>query len=151
MSDTTAPPVHAGWFARVAAHLIDVVPLIALFIVMAAMSDGIRSSTDDGFSLSINLDGVPAAVYLVITLGWFGYNWLHLEGGTGQTVGKKALGISLVSAETRRPLGAGLVLARQFVHILDSLPCLLGWLWPIWDREKRTFADMTLGTRVVKV
>lgn len=37
---------------------------------------------------------------------------------------------------------------RQIVHIVDALPCYIGYLWPIGDREKRTFADMILSTRV---
>jgi hypothetical protein len=53
-------------------------------------------------------------------------------------------------AGTTEPLGTGLSIGRQFVHILDSLPCLIGYLWPLWDKENRTFADMILDTRVYK-
>jgi len=27
----------------------------------------------------------------------------------------------------------------------------IGWLWPLWDRRRRTFADLLLGTEVHKV
>ncbi len=40
---------------------------------------------------------------------------------------------------------------RQIAHVLDFLPCFLGYLWPAWDREKRTFADMIMETRVHRV
>ncbi|MDF1705752.1 MAG: RDD family protein [Aeromicrobium sp.] len=53
-------------------------------------------------------------------------------------------------AQTGRPLGFGLSFARQIVHVVDAIPCYLGFLWPLWDRENRTFADMMLSTRVVK-
>ena len=47
-------------------------------------------------------------------------------------------------------IGGGLTFARQLVHVLDALPCGLGYLWPLWDRENRTFADMIMSTRVFK-
>jgi len=28
--------------------------------------------------------------------------------------------------------------------------CYLGYLWPLWDAENRTFTDMILNTRVYK-
>lgn len=44
----------------------------------------------------------------------------------------------------------GLTFARQLVHIVDAIPCFIGYLWPIWDKENRTFADMIMSTRVYK-
>ncbi|WUN50496.1 RDD family protein [Streptomyces sp. NBC_00306] len=33
----------------------------------------------------------------------------------------------------------------------DSIACYLGWLWPLWDAKKQTFADKVCNTVVVKV
>jgi len=38
---------------------------------------------------------------------------------------------------------------RQLVHILDSLACYIGWLWPLWDAKSQTFADKIMNTVVV--
>jgi hypothetical protein len=38
---------------------------------------------------------------------------------------------------------------RQICHILDALPCYLGFLWPLWDRKCQTFADKIMHTLVV--
>jgi uncharacterized RDD family membrane protein YckC len=65
-------------------------------------------------------------------------------------VGKKAMDIAVLGA-SNEPIGAGLTFARQLAHVLDFLPCFLGYLWPLWDAEKRTFADMIVGTRVHRV
>ena len=42
-------------------------------------------------------------------------------------------------------------MARDIAHLLDTVPALLGWLWPLWDRRHRTFADLLLGTEVRRV
>jgi uncharacterized RDD family membrane protein YckC len=42
-----------------------------------------------------------------------------------------------------------LAIGRSFVHIIDGIPCYLGYLWPLWDAKKQTFADKIMGTVVV--
>ena len=34
--------------------------------------------------------------------------------------------------------------------MIDGIPCYLGYLWPLWDKENRTLTDMILDTRVYK-
>jgi Mce-associated membrane protein len=33
-------------------------------------------------------------------------------------------------------------------HLLDTAALFIGWLWPLWDRRNRTFADLLLRTEV---
>ena len=149
---TAAPPPASGtalasWGARLGAYIIDILPPTVLVIVLTALF-GQNETTSNSFSFA--LTGVPFVVYIVLAIGWALFNWGHLQGSTGQTVGKKVLGIAVHGAQTGRPLGFGLSFARQIVHIVDAIPCYLGFLWPLWDKENRTFADMMLSTRVVK-
>ena len=58
------------------------------------------------------------------------------------------LGIRLLKEETGQPLGAGMSFVRQIAHVLDSI-CYIGYLWPLWDRKRQTFADKVIGTVVV--
>lgn len=142
-------PAHqlAGWWSRVGATIIDVLPIVLVAIVMTALfGDNDTSSNSASFQLS----GLPFVIYLLLALAWIAYNFGVLQGGTGQSVGKKVLGTRLVAATTGEPIGFGMSFGRYFVHILDGIPCYLGYLWPLWDKENRTFADMILGTRVVK-
>jgi hypothetical protein len=37
---------------------------------------------------------------------------------------------------------------RDLAHIVDSLACYLGWLWPLWDAKRQTFADKLVKTVV---
>jgi uncharacterized RDD family membrane protein YckC len=75
---------------------------------------------------------------------------LIMEGRTGQTIGKKALGIRLVKEATGQPIGVGMAFVRRIAHFLDSLACYLGWLWPAWDAKRQTFADKVCGTIVIR-
>ena len=49
-----------------------------------------------------------------------------------------------------QPVGFGLAIGRQFLHILDSLPFYIGYLWPLWDERRQTFADKVADTVVVQ-
>lgn len=151
MSQSTDPQAstgtYAGWWSRVGAAIIDALPNTVLFALFTALFG--ESSTEDS-SFTFQLSGLPFVIYLVLAIGWFVYNVVHLQGTTGQTVGKKMLGIAVYGAGTRQPIGRGMSFARQLVHIVDALPCYLGFLWPLWDKENRTFADMIMGSRVYR-
>jgi len=103
---------------------------------------------------------IVAAVFFLIndTLGWLLYlaaiGWAiyqaYLGGSTGQSMGKKTMNTRLLGEKTAQPIGGGMGIARYFVHIVDGIPCYLGYLWPLWDAKKQTFADKILSTVVVK-
>lgn len=90
--------------------------------------------------------------YLVelLALAWTVYNKI-IEGQTGQSYGKKVAGTKLISASTGQPIGAGMAVVRWIAHIIDGIPCLIGYLWPLWDKQRQTFADKIVGTYVVKL
>ncbi len=83
-------------------------------------------------------------------IAWGLYN-AYLGGQTGQSTGKKIAGTRLLSEQTGQPIGGGMGIARYFVHIIDGIPCYLGYLWPLWDAKRQTFADKILHTVVVPV
>lgn len=73
------------------------------------------------------------------------------EGSTGQTIGKKAVGIRTVDATTGQYIGTGRALGRSlFGRFISSLLCGLGYLWAIWDPRKQTWHDKVVNTVVVK-
>lgn len=137
----------ASWGARLGAYIIDILPIVVLLAVLTAVF-GDNETTSNSFSFQ--LSGLPFLAYLVLSIGWLVLNWGVRQGRTGSTVGKSALGIAVNGAASGQPLGVGLSIARQLLHVIDALPCYLGFLWPLWDKQNRTFADMILDTRVVK-
>ena len=53
------------------------------------------------------------------------YGWL--EGSTsGQTIGKKAMGIRVYDLRQGGPIGTGRAIGRYFARILSAIPCLSG-------------------------
>ena len=48
-------------------------------------------------------------------------------------------------------VGAWRLLARDLAHLLDTAALFVGWLWPLWDSRRRTFADLLLRTEVRRV
>jgi uncharacterized RDD family membrane protein YckC len=134
---------YASWGARFGAYLVDLLITVPFVIIALVLGMG----TDDAGLPTIN------AFYYIGILGAAvvsGYNRWFLAGKTGQTWGRKALGIRLVSEATGQPIGAGNAFVRDLAHIVDSLACYIGWLFPLWDAKKQTFADKIVKTLVVR-
>lgn len=121
---------YADWPKRVVSALIDFVAPFIVAVILSRISSGL------GF------------VAYLAALAWALYN-AYLGGQTGQSYGKQIAGTRLVSETTGQPIGGAMGIGRYFVHILDSLPCYLGFLWPLWDAKRQTFADKVLKTVVV--
>lgn len=138
-----APAVaYATWIQRVGAYLIDMV-IYGVFIGIGVI---VGRGTDDA-----GLPTVNAFYYVFLLLGLIvlGYNRWYLAGKTGQSWGKKALGIRLVSERTGQPIGAGLAFVRDLAHFIDGIICYIGYLFPLWDAKKQTISDKIMNTLVV--
>jgi uncharacterized RDD family membrane protein YckC len=123
---------YASWGPRVLAALID---YFVLFFI--------------GFILILAHAPVIGALVYVAGLVWALYN-AYQGGATGQSYGKKMIGIRLLREATGQPIGGGLGIGRYFLHIIDGIPCYIGYLWPLWDAKKQTFADKIVGSVVIK-
>lgn len=153
-----AAPVYdyASWFRRVGAYLIDFLPnFIALIpfyvgyfiwvISLAQQSDLAPGEVPD-FTAGLSWMAV-GGLLLLAALGWQIYNRWITAGRTGQSLGKRVLKIKLVAEATGQPIGPLNAFLRDLVHILDGL-VYIGYLWPLWDEKRRTFADMLMKTVV---
>ncbi|ACZ31000.1 RDD domain containing protein [Xylanimonas cellulosilytica DSM 15894] len=72
-----------------------------------------------------------------------------LQAWTGWSPGKLVVGIAVVHDRTGRPLGMVRTLLRWVAHVIDAI-LLIGYLRPLWHRERRTFADSLVGSVVVR-
>jgi uncharacterized RDD family membrane protein YckC len=136
-----ASPVLATYGQRVAGFLIDVgIPTGVLALVLIA-----ALATRD-VAVILVVHGLAAVVSVVFVLWNSGY----CQGRSGQSIGKRALGMRLVAAATGQPVGFGRAVGRQLAHLLDGLPLWLGYLWPLWDEQRQTFADKVCCTLVVQ-
>lgn len=102
------------------------------------------------FFVSFAISNALGSLLSLAALGWFLYN-AYLGGATGQSYGKKIAGTRLLLEQDGQLIGGGMGIGRALLHIVDAIPCYVGFLWPLWDDKKQTFADKILKTVVVKV
>jgi uncharacterized RDD family membrane protein YckC len=133
----------ANWIQRVGAYLIDgLIQVIPVFILVLPYN---LSATDGDPSAGL---GVLAALGWLLSLGIQVYNRWILQGQTGQSWGKKALNLRLVRMSDGQPVGPLMAFVRDICHLLDGI-CLIGYLWPLWDARRQTFADKIVSTVVL--
>lgn len=134
-----APSAHAEWGPRVVALLIDngVIGLLGIIAMIVAFN-----SPTAGLAMS--------GIVNLIGLGWMIYNRWMRQGNTGQSLGKKVMNLSLLGEGTYRPIGAGNAFVRDLAHILDGLPLFIGFLAPLWEAKKQTWADKICQTVVLQ-
>jgi hypothetical protein len=120
------PPL-ALWHTRAGGLLIDGLISFAVQLVLGLVNHGLGQ-----------LAGLAVFLY-------FGY----LTGTTGQTPGRKVVGVKILREADGQTLGAGAGIGRSFLHILDVLSLGLGYLWPLWDPKRQTFADKICSTVVL--
>ncbi len=143
MTEPTATPPHYGgappsgasgprasFGRRLVAFLVDsVLVSVPYWLVWAATTETTAS-----------------LVGLVVGIAYYTY----LEGSpSGQTAGKRLLGIRVIDFGTGESIGHGRAAIRYFGRILSSIPCLLGYFWMLWDRENQTWHDKLANDVVV--
>lgn len=158
------PPL-ASWGARVGATLLDglMFLLIPMGLVIAGYAQFIskfvdaQNACDDAGIPSGNCPtpDIPSSAFILIAIGGLlsliaGLFLCYREGATGQTPGKKIVGIRLLREADGSTLGFGLAFGRRLLHFVDGLPCYLGYLWPLWDAKNQTFTDKIVHTVVIK-
>ena len=73
-------------------------------------------------------------------------------GKTGQTWGRRIVGIKVIGETTGEPIGFGRALGRQlFAAFISGQIFYLGYLWMLWDDKKQTWHDKVVSSIVVKV
>jgi len=137
---------YKGVMPRFMAALIDGVLYLILAIALASQFGSTSATASSGFEASFNLQGWPAALSALLSMGYM----VLMEGYLGGTVGKLLLGIRVVDAAGNRP-GFARALIRNVLRIIDALPLfyLLGIILVATGKQKRRIGDMAAGTYVV--
>lgn len=103
--------------------------------------------------------GVVSTVLLVVlgdvagqglNIGLAAGYFIGLEGSpSGQTLGKRALGIRVVDLATGGPVGPGRAAIRYVGRLVSGVVFALGYLWMLWDDQKQTWHDKMATTVVI--
>ena len=132
----------AGLAARVGAALVDT--MLLLGIDAAVVYFTLRLCRLEPAEILV-LPATPLLVFLLLLDG--GYLAMLTAGG-GQTLGKMAFGLKVVSG-AGRSTRVGQSLLRSIVLIAGTAAAGLGLLPVLFDRERRALHDRVAGTRVV--
>ena len=152
----TAPPADdatdpvATWSARAGAFTIDV--LFGLGVLIAAGLVAVSARPQGWLWWLCVVVAVGALVAIAV-------NRFLLPATRGWSMGRSVFGIAVVGAggvggaedAGGAGVGPGRLVLRDLAHLLDTVPVLLGWLWPLIDSRGRTFADLLTGTEVRQV
>jgi Mce-associated membrane protein len=136
--DQAAPHGLARWHIRAAALAVDLVPGAAVVVTMALVWMAAPPQSLWWWA-SIS---VLVAVTLATTV-----NRVVLPAICGWSLGRALLGIEVVQRDGSA-VGVGRLTLRELAHLLDTLSVFVGWLWPLWDSRRRTFADLLARTEV---
>jgi len=152
---------YASWGQRVGAFLLDYVLLLPFILVGSILigigaastasstnydsATGTYGTSGGGFSLLALLG------YLIYTFGVLAvsiWNRWYTAGRTGQSWGKRVMGLKLVREADGQPIGGGMAFLRDLAHVVDGLICYIGYLFPLWDAKRQTLADKIVTTVV---
>jgi uncharacterized RDD family membrane protein YckC len=138
-----------GFFRRACALIVDLIVVSLLSGIMGAMAYV-------GYKVGLGAHGLvitgdnAAALFAILTIGWLGLTgtyFIVLHGLGGQTVGKAMLGLRVVDVDRHSPTFRQAAL-RWFAAV-GFAPIAIGYLWVLWQSEKRGWHDFVARTWVV--
>ncbi|MEZ5295080.1 MAG: RDD family protein [Ilumatobacteraceae bacterium] len=157
-----ARPPYAGFWQRFGGYFLDsilygllIVPFIIAFVVLLGI--GLEDCYSDPFTDEIVCNGrekagpiVGGAFVLLAGFVIVVFVYLRALARTGQTWGRKIVGIKVVRTDNGAAPGWGKAIGRSlFAGFISANIFYLGYLWMIWDGEKQTWHDKVAGTYVV--
>ncbi len=133
---------RVGFLPRLGAQALDLIAMWALIAASGAAVWGVLVVAGAGEGAIV---AAVAGVGAVVGVGY----WVILHAHANQTLGKRAIG-AVVTDTQLQPIGYGRALARLVAELASAIPLNLGYLWPLWDRQRQTFHDKLAGTLVVR-
>ncbi len=144
----------AGWWQRAGAWFLDHLVCILLGVVAGLIAYAIvgdarfDEDTDDPLEYYVAW-GIGIWVLAELT-----YRWIWMGTHSGQTLGKRAVGIRVVHQASAAPIGVGRAALRELLakNVVAIVPFggLIDNLWPLWEDHQLALHDLMTGTRVVK-
>lgn len=130
---------------RCGAFLLDYILTLLILAVTVLLAYFVkrRLQLNEGANVVLLIGYLCTAAVLFLNLIYFAER-------TGQSFGKRFIGIRIVRADGRRPDFRDLALRHCIGYPLAILCVGIGILWMIWDRKQQGWHDKLSGTLVVK-
>lgn len=134
-----APLEIAGLARRLAAVCYDCLLIGALLMVITGVFVALNHN-------EIVSGPVFQSVLFLATFTFYTFFWRR----GGQTLGMRSWRIKLISL-TGQPVSLSQCLLRFMVALLSGGLLGLGWIWMLFDRQKRTWHDRVSQTQLVHI
>jgi uncharacterized RDD family membrane protein YckC len=130
---------------RCGAFLLDYILTLLVLAVTVLLAYFVkrRLNLNEGANLVLLIGYLATAAVLFLNLIYFAER-------TGQSFGKRFIGIRIVRIDGRRPDYRDLALRHFVGYPLAILCACIGILWMIWDKKQQGWHDKLSGTLVVK-
>ncbi len=144
---------HIGW--RLAAIGYDLMPLIGIWMLVGLLAMvGLQVSTGSTDLVVSDATSHRQWIYwgalrlglLAATAAYFILSWCRAS----QTIGMRAWRLHLVSNDGSR-ISQRQAWLRFAMAIVSLLALGIGFLWSLFDRERRCWHDIVSGTRLIRV
>lgn len=143
---------YGGFWQRFLALSIDTIILYIYTIIMFLIGNLIAPQN---CGLTYLID-TPSTFMYTVFFPYYGLAvllnasyFIYFHGATGQTPGKRLLGLRVVRTDGK-PLTYGIAFLRWIGYILSKLPFFLGFIWAAFDSRKQGWHDKIAGTCVIK-
>jgi uncharacterized RDD family membrane protein YckC len=147
---------HAGFWRRLGAYAIDVVPIVVLTAMMFYLFVGFDQTWQAYRAESRNLQArtqflaernqIRDSAFLI----WLIYSTLMEASALQGAFGKRIMRIRVVGPEGGR-LTLARAVGRNLAKLLSYLPLGLGFLWVAFSKQKRGWHDLIAKTDVVRI
>ncbi len=131
----------AGILRRFAAILYDSLLLVAILFVAAlplpAIPEALRTALLGRLAVQLYLLAVG-----ILFFAWF---WVH----GGQTLGMRAWRLKVVTDPGGAPLNWRNALTRALLALISWVCLGVGFLWALWDPQRRAWHDRGSRTRLI--
>ena len=140
--ETPVGPSYAGFWIRLAAHVIDALIIFAVSFAVVLLLFGGLPQPDPATAPGATIDLIAWLVVAIAVVAFWRMR--------GATPGKMLCGLRIVDSTTLGPLSTGQCIGRYLAYIVSALPLFLGYLWVAVDRRKQGFHDKLASTFVVR-
>lgn len=144
----------AGLTRRLLAMLYDFLLCVALVMVVTlAYQQGLLRLIYGGEHLmamsqagALDRDPMLGSLALLSLFAFFSFFWIR----TGQTLGMQVWGLRVQNAN-----GSAIDLWQALLRFLIAIPswliCGLGFIWMLWDKQRRSWHDIYSESRIVQL
>ena len=144
----------ASLIRRLMAMLYDFMLCVALVMVVTlAYQQGLLRLIYGGEQLmamsqagALDRDPMLGSLVLLSLFGFFAYFWMR----SGQTLGMQVWGLRVQNSDGS-VIRLWQALLRFLVAIASWLICGLGFLWMLWDKQRRSWHDIYSDSRIVQL